>query len=60
MYMYPVTIYHPFKYQSFWYLLVLYVNLPVKPPDFSSKRLFFYFSRFWWPFAVTIYIAPIK
>ena len=36
-----LTFYIPCKYLSFiqisfWYLLVHYVNLPVKPPDFGS------------------------
>ena len=35
-FMYLVIIYHPFKC-LFWYLPVLYVNWPVKPPDFGSK-----------------------
>ena len=33
---------------------MLYVNLPVKPLDVSSKWPFFYLSLFWWPFSVTI------
>ena len=50
-FMYPVIIYHPFKY--FWYLLVLYVKWPAKPPDLAQNDAFFYLSLFWQPFSVT-------
>ena len=45
----------------FWYLLeVLYVNLPVKPPNFGPKGHFFHSSLVWWPFSVTIATVKVR
>ena len=45
---------------SFWFLRVLYVNLPVKLPDLAQNALVFNLNLFWRAFYVTKAIVSVQ